>query len=58
MTHAETLCQALSHLEIIKVLGKQAAKDSGRQELFDRYLLLAKPRLALIYQDWELRLKS
>jgi alkylation response protein AidB-like acyl-CoA dehydrogenase len=58
MTHAETFCQALSHLEIIKVLGKQATKDSGRQDLFDRYLLLAKPRLALIYQDWELRLKS
>ena len=55
MTHAETLCQALSHLEIIKVLGKHAAKDSGRRALFDRYLLIAKPRLAAIYQDWELR---
>ncbi|MBU6154172.1 MAG: acyl-CoA dehydrogenase family protein [Bdellovibrionales bacterium] len=55
MTHSETLCQALSHLEIIKVLGKQAARDAQRRELFERYLLLVKPRLASIYKDWELR---
>jgi alkylation response protein AidB-like acyl-CoA dehydrogenase len=55
MTHAETLCQALSMLEVLKVLGKHAAKDESRAPLFQRYLLLAKPRLAAIYQDWELR---
>jgi alkylation response protein AidB-like acyl-CoA dehydrogenase len=55
MTHAETLCQALSMLEILKVLGKQAEHDSNRKELFYRYLLIARPRLAAIYQDWELR---
>ncbi len=55
MTHAETLCQALSALEILKVLGKHADKDATRSGLFERYLLLAKPRLVAIYQDWELR---
>jgi alkylation response protein AidB-like acyl-CoA dehydrogenase len=55
MTHAETLCQALSHLEIVKVLGKQAEKDSTRRALFNRYLLLAKPRLQAIYEDWSVR---
>lgn len=55
MTHAETLCQALSHLEVIKVLGKQAAKDPARKDLFHRYLLLAKPRLQAIYEDWAVR---
>jgi len=55
MTHSETLCQALGALEIIKVLGKQAEKDSSRRDLFDHYVLLAKPRLAAIYADWELR---
>ena len=55
MTHAETLCQALSMLEILKVLGKQAERDSSRKALFQRYLLLARPRLTAIYQDWEIR---
>ena len=55
MTHAETLCQALSILEILKVLGKQAERDHSRRALFQRYLLLSKPRLSAIYQDWELR---
>jgi hypothetical protein len=55
MTHAETLCQALTCLEIVKTLGKQAEKDSARKELFQKYLLLIKPRLGAIYQDWELR---
>jgi hypothetical protein len=55
MTHAESLCQALSMLEVLKVLGKHAVKDESRTPLFERYLLLAKPRLAAIYQDWELR---
>jgi alkylation response protein AidB-like acyl-CoA dehydrogenase len=55
MTHAETLCQALSMIEIIKVLGKQAEKDPARKALFFRYLGIAKPRLAAIYSDWSLR---
>lgn len=55
MTHAETLCQALTVLETIKVLGKHAAKDSSRRGLFERYLLLAKPKLSAIYRDWEVR---
>ncbi len=55
MIHAETLCQALSLLETIKVLGVQAKRDSSRKALFERYLVLAKPRLEAIYQDWELR---
>ena len=55
MTHAETLCQALSTLEIVKVLGTQAERDASRKPLFQRYLKLALPRLRAIYQDWELR---
>ena len=55
MIHAETLCQALSMLEIIKVLGKQAAKDPARKGLFDRYLKIAQPRLSAIYHDWKIR---
>jgi alkylation response protein AidB-like acyl-CoA dehydrogenase len=55
MTHAETLCQALTLLEIIKVLGKHASKDKTRVGLFQRYLVLAKPRLQAIYADWNLR---
>ncbi len=55
MTHAETLCQALTILETVKVLGKHAAKDPARKELFNRYLKLAEPRLAAIYTDWKVR---
>jgi alkylation response protein AidB-like acyl-CoA dehydrogenase len=55
MTHAETLCQALSMLEIVKTLGKHAEKDSSRKNLFQGYLRIAKPRLAAIYGDWEIR---
>jgi hypothetical protein len=55
MTHAETLCQALSMIEILKVLGKQAARDSSRKPLFDHYLKIVKPRLTAIYHDWEIR---
>ena len=55
MIHAETLCQAQSMLEIIKVLGKHAAKDPARKDLFHRYLMLAKPRFQAIYQDWAIR---
>ncbi|NDG85188.1 MAG: hypothetical protein EBX52_09160 [Proteobacteria bacterium] len=55
MTHAETLCQAMSQLEILKVLGKQAEKDPSRKGLFERYLKLVEPRLSAVYLDWELR---
>lgn len=55
MIHAETLCQALSMLETLKVLGKHAAKDPSRKDLFDRYVKLAQPRLAAIYKDWAIR---
>jgi hypothetical protein len=55
MTHAETLCQAMSMLEILKVLGKQAERDPARKALFQRYLMIARPRLTAIYQDWEIR---
>ena len=55
MTHAETLCQALSMLETVKVLGRHAEKDPARKGLFHRYVVLIKPRLAAIYMDWDLR---
>ena len=55
MTHAETLCQALTMLEMIQVLGKHAENDTARKKLFQNYLLLALPRLEAIYKDWELR---
>lgn len=54
MQHAETLHQALSYLETLKVLAKHAAKDDGRSDLFHRYYRLVMPRLAGIYTDWKL----
>ena len=58
MTHAETLCQALSILETLKVLGRHAAKDASRKDLFYRYLKLADPRLSAVYTDWKVRAKA
>jgi len=55
MTHAETLLQALSYLETIKVLTLHASKDSQRGELFYNYYKLVKPRLNSIYTDWKMR---
>lgn len=55
MCHAETLHQALSYLETLKVLGRHAGKDSARADLFYRYARLVQPRLAGIYTDWRLR---
>lgn len=55
MTHAETLHQALSYLETLKVLSRHAAKDASRGDLFHRYARLVQPRLAGIYTDWKLR---
>ena len=53
MVHAETLCQALSYCETLKVLAKHAVKDSARGGLYNRYLKLVTPRFAAIYSDWK-----
>ncbi len=54
MTHAETLCQAMSYLETLKVLANHASKDEARGALFYRYLKLVTPRFAAIYADWKI----
>lgn len=53
MAHAETLCQALSYIETLKILAKHAKKDASRGDLYFRYLKLVKPRLDGIYSDWK-----
>ncbi|MBK25157.1 MAG: hypothetical protein CME70_14280 [Halobacteriovorax sp.] len=58
MEHAETLCQALSYMETLRVLAEHADKDSSRSKLFHRYKLLIEPRLEAIYTDWKLRAGS
>lgn len=55
MTHAETLCQALSYMETVRVLAIHGEKDSTRIDLFKRYVRLVTPRLEAIYIDWDLR---
>lgn len=55
MEHAETLCQALSYMETLRVLCDHCNKDKERKDLFDRYARLVKPRLEAIYTDWDLR---
>ncbi|MEC7277785.1 MAG: acyl-CoA dehydrogenase family protein [Bdellovibrionota bacterium] len=55
MTHAETLCWALSYTETLRVLCDHANKDSARSDLFMRYHRLIEPRLEAIYKDWEIR---
>jgi len=52
MVHAETLCQALSYCETLKVLAKHANRDPSRGDLYRRYQKLVTPRLAGIYADW------
>lgn len=54
MTHAETLCQAMSYRETLKVLAQHATKDDSRSSLYFSYLKLVKPRLQAIYTDWNL----
>ncbi|MBF0359852.1 MAG: acyl-CoA/acyl-ACP dehydrogenase [Oligoflexia bacterium] len=54
MTHAETICQALSYLEILRVLAMHAEKSSSRDELFNRYCKLIIPRLSQIYTSWKI----
>lgn len=53
MIHAETIAQALSYIETLRVLQSHAQKDSSRQDLFDRYHKLVRPRFAAIYEDWK-----
>lgn len=53
MPHAETLCQAMSYIETLKVLGRQADQFPERGDLFHRYHKLVTPRFAAIYADWE-----
>jgi len=55
MIHAETLCQALSYMETLRVLCDHANKDSERAELFHKYLKVVQPRLEGIYTDWAIR---
>ena len=55
MIHAETLCEALSYMETLRVLCDHANKDESRVELFNRYHVLIQPRLERIYKDWEIR---
>jgi alkylation response protein AidB-like acyl-CoA dehydrogenase len=55
MEHAETLCQALSYMETLRVLCEHANKDESRKELFFRYRKLVTPRLEAIYSDWSIR---
>ncbi len=55
MIHAETLCQALSYMETLRVLCEHANKDAARAPLFHRYRRLVVPRLEAIYSDWSER---
>lgn len=55
MPHAETLCQALSYIETLRVLASYTVVDEAKGELFDRYLRLVTPRLESIYTDWKIR---
>jgi len=52
MAHAETVCQALSYMETLRVLCYHANKDEQRRTLFVRYEKLIAPRLEAIYKDW------
>lgn len=52
MENAETLCQALSYLETLKLLAKHANRDDSRKDLYFRYLKLINPRLSGIYTEW------
>ena len=54
MVHAETLAQALSYMETLRVLCEHANKDKTRSDLFFRYKKLVTPRLEAIYSDWSL----
>ena len=55
MIHAETLCAALSYMETLRVLCEHSTTDEERSDLFFRYKRLIKPRLEMIYHDWDER---
>ena len=55
MVHAETILDALSYIETLRVLMKHANKDDSRAKLFQDYYNLVKPRFAAIYTDWSVR---
>jgi hypothetical protein len=55
LIHAETITQALSYIETLRVLCRQAVKDSTREKLFYQYKNLVTPRILGIFTDWELR---
>jgi len=52
MVHAETFCQAMAYLEVLKILAQHATRNASRGELFYCYKKLVTPRLAGIYADW------
>ncbi|MFZ4715495.1 MAG: acyl-CoA dehydrogenase family protein [Bacteriovoracaceae bacterium] len=58
MAHAETMIQALSYLETLRVLTLHATKDASRVRLLNEYHDLVKPRLEGIYMDWDVRTKK
>ena len=58
MTHAETLCQALSYIETLRVLCDHTNKEEERKTLYFRYRDLVQPRLEAIYVDWNIRAKK
>jgi len=55
MEHAETLCQASTYMETLRVLAEHANKEETRSDLFYRYKQLVTPRLKAIYCDWDIR---
>ena len=57
MAHAETVCQALSYMETLRVLCYHANKDEQRRTLFVRYEKLIAPRLEAIYKDWSMEVE-
>jgi hypothetical protein len=55
MIHAETLCQASSYMETLRVLVDHANKDKERKNLYYKYSKLVLPRLESIYKDWDIK---
>jgi alkylation response protein AidB-like acyl-CoA dehydrogenase len=55
MVHAETLIQALSYIETLRVLSVHSKNEPKYKKLFQDYHDLIYPRLQAIYCDWEIR---
>jgi len=55
MVHAETLIQALSYIETLRVLSVHSKNNPKYKKLFRDYHDLVYPRLQGIYSDWDLR---